>query len=210
MNDNLTHIGVLVDRSGSMNMIRSDTEGGLRTFLQEQAAQPGEARVSLAQFDNYFESVYENAPIESVHYTLVPRGMTALLDAIGVFITDLGAMLAKIDEADRPSKVVVVILTDGAENSSREWTVEKVRELVTQQERDYNWEFVFMGANIDAIATAGQFGIKADNAIDYGATKAGVGNVFAAASNYVSTTRSGVVASFSDADRRAARGQPTT
>ena len=204
-NSNLTHIGVIIDRSGSMYLIKKDTEGGLSSFIEEQKKQPGDVRVSLAQFDNEYELVYDSVPLDDVKYQLRPRGATALHDAIGRFVTDLGENFANQKENDRPDKVIVLIMTDGMENSSVDWNNESVKKLITQQQDEWSWEFVFMGANIDSITTAKAMGIATTNSIDYGTTRDGVQNVFAAASSYVSTTRSGLAnTGFTQEQREAA------
>jgi len=119
MNNNLTDITLVVDRSGSMEAIRADAEGGVNTFLTDQAAQPGEALVTLVQFDTHYEFVHRGVPVKQVpRYQLVPRGGTALLDAVGRAINETGERLSKMAEADRPGLVVFVVMTDGEENSS--------------------------------------------------------------------------------------------
>lgn len=207
---NLTLIAVLLDRSGSMQSIKADTEGGFDAFIAEQRKQPGTAVVTLAQFDTEYERVYANTPVGEVPaLELLPRGMTALYDGIGRLSTEIGAELAARAEAERPGKVIVVVLTDGHENSSQEWSHEAVRKLITQQEQQYQWTYLFLGANMDAVAIAQQIGIGKDRAITYATSKAGVKNVFAAAAGYTSRVRNAPhaaapVPGFSDADRAAA------
>ena len=204
-----TLIAVLLDRSGSMESIKSDTEGGFNAFVADQAGHPGEARVTLAQFDTEYEVVYANRPIADVApLALQPRGMTALYDSIGRLITDVGAELAAAPESERPGKVIVVVLTDGHENSSTEWSHDAVAAVIKRQERDYAWDFVFLGANMDAVAIGQQMGFGADRSMTYAATGAGVANAFKANSDLVARLRSapaGTRASgFSDVDREAA------
>ena len=185
--------------------IRTDTEGGIKTFIEDQKKLPGEALVTLAQFDNRYDVVYESAKLDDIDYQLIPRGSTSLCDAIGKFVTDLGETLRNQSEDERPGKVVVLILTDGMENSSKEWDTDSVKKLVTQQQEHWSWEFVFMGANVDAISEAKHFGIRGDNAINYAPSSAGVTNVFSSASGYVTNTRSGLSnVGFTDEDRSAA------
>lgn len=206
-NPSKTLIAALLDRSGSMATIKTDTEGGYRTFLAEQAAQPGELRVTLAQFDDVYEVVYPPTPVADVpDFELKPRRMTALLDALGKFITDVGADLAALEEDDRPGHVIVVVMTDGEENASREWTVDAVRQLVTQQREQWKWEFVFLGANLDAVQVGNAYGFAADSSISYAPDAAGTRAVFNSVTNHVSRTRSGLAAGFDDADRSAAMG----
>ena len=202
---NYTHIGILVDRSGSMFSVLEDTEGGLKTFLDEQAKAPGEVKISLAQFDNEYEQVFENVTAEEAKkYRLVPRASTALLDACGKFITDLGATFNSMTEDQRPGKVIVVILTDGAENSSREWTQLNVKKLIKQQTDVYKWEFVFLGANIDAVSVAGGIGIARGSAITYDANN--TAETISMASSYVMNTRNGVKTDFTDEELVKAMG----
>ena len=204
-----TLIAVLLDRSGSMESIKSDTEGGFNAFVADQAGHPGEARVTLAQFDTEYEIVYANRPVAEVApLALQPRGMTALYDSIGRLITDVGAELVAVPESERPGKVIVVVLTDGHENSSTEWSHDAVAAVIKRQERDYAWDFVFLGANMDAVAIGQQMGFGADRSMTYAATGAGVANAFKANSDLVARLRSapaGTRASgFSDVDREAA------
>ena len=160
MRAELTDITVVLDRSGSMQVCQSDSEGGLNRFIEDQKKQPGEAVFTLVQFDTEYEFVHRAIPIQTVpHCPLVPRGNTALLDAVGRAIVETGERLSKMNEADRPGLVVFVILTDGEENSSREFTLEKVREMISHQQSVYKWQFTYLGANQDAFAEAGSLGI---------------------------------------------------
>lgn len=162
------HVVILLDRSGSMIAVKSDTEGGLRAFLAAQAEAPGDTTVSLYQFDDRYEAVYENKPLAEVpDFQLVPRGMTALLDAIGRTITTVGGQLAAMPSGDRPGEVVIVIFTDGQENASGEYTQSVIKHLITQQQEQYGWKFVFLGADQDAFAVSGGIGIRADSTLSY-------------------------------------------
>jgi hypothetical protein len=208
-----TLIAVLLDRSGSMETIRSDTEGGFNAFIDQQRAQSGDTRVTLAQFDTHFDVVYAHRPIAEVPpLDLQPRGMTALYDAVGRLITDVGADLAARPEHERPGNVVIVVLTDGLENSSKEWTHDAVSAAIRRQESEYSWDFVFLGANMDAVEIGQRLGFSADKSITYAASSAGVAGVFASTADYVSRKMAAApgstVAGFSDKDRRAAKGQP--
>jgi hypothetical protein len=203
----LTLIAAVMDRSGSMMGLKTETEGGYNTLIKDQRELPGEVLVSLFQFDQHFDSVYAMKPIKDVPpLDLQPRGMTALLDAVGTSITETGAALAAMDEADRPGKVIFVIMTDGLENASQEWSLEAVKKLVKQQQDDYQWEFIFLGANIDAVATGTGMGFQSTATMDYAASNAGVQHVYAAASAAVSRSRSGLGVSFTKAERDAAMG----
>jgi uncharacterized protein YegL len=207
MNNDLTLIAVILDRSGSMSSCQSDMEGGLNTFIQEQTAQPGSARLTLAQFDNEYELVEDYRDIqEAGYYQLVPRGVTALLDAIGRTVTNTGARLAAMPEDERPGKVVCVIITDGYENASKEWTKERVAALIKEQEEKYSWEFTYLGANQDAIATGTGMGFKASNSMTYDQDAASVASTFSSLSSNTSSHRvTGQGVSYSGEQRKAAR-----
>lgn len=206
-----TLIAVLLDRSGSMEAVKSDTEGGFNAFVDSQRAEPGEARVTLAQFDTQYEVVYADRPLADVpRLALQPRGGTALYDSLGRIITDTGAELAALPEHERPGTVIVVVLTDGHENSSREWSHEAVTAAIKRQESEYAWDFVFLGANMDAVAIGTSLGFAADKSMTWDTDGGGVTHAMASASAYVSRKRAagprGQVAGFSEADRSAARG----
>lgn len=182
MKQGYTDITFILDRSGSMQSVKADTIGGFNNFLQEQKKQPGEATVSLFQFDTEYETVYEGKSIqeapELTGETFVPRGGTALLDAIGRTINVNGARFSNMKEEDRPEKVVVVILTDGEENSSKEFTHREINALISHQQGIYKWQFVFLGANQDAISSAASMGINIQNAMTYAHNAAGSANAF--------------------------------
>jgi uncharacterized protein YegL len=204
-----TDITFVLDRSGSMESIRQDTIGGFNSFLRDQKAVTGEATLSLVQFDNIYESVYEAKNIaeapELAMGTFVPRGSTALLDAIGKTIVKTGARLASVPDISRPDKVIFVILTDGEENASQEFTSAKVNEMIAHQRDVYKWEFIFLGANQDAITSAQAIGISGASAMTYAANAIGAKAVYASMSSAISNVRSGAAASatFSQEDRDA-------
>jgi hypothetical protein len=165
----LTHLYFLLDRSGSMQSIKSDTEGGFNAFITEQRAAVGDCRVTLAQFDDSYEVVYTDRPVADVPpLALAPRGSTALLDAIGRLITDTGATLAAMPEDERPGNIVVAIMTDGQENASHEWHRPAVKALVQQQTTNYDWQFLYMGADQDAIEVGSGLGVGSDHSMSYG------------------------------------------
>ena len=202
-NADLTLIAVLVDRSGSMAQWREDMEGGLNAFVESQASEPGEAEITLAQFDTRYELVWPLGPIKDApKYALMPRGGTALLDAMGRFITQVGEELAQRDETDRPGKVIVCIVTDGLENSSVEWTRESVKALVEQQRDQWQWEFVFLGADIDAVQEGASLGVPHRSTLTF--DKANTIDVYAMTSDWVSTVRGGGEAAFSEENRKSA------
>ncbi|WP_183096456.1 vWA domain-containing protein, partial [Nocardioides stalactiti] len=168
----LTHLYFLLDRSGSMQSIKADTEGGFAAFIEEQRAAAGECRVTLAQFDNDYEVVYSGRPLVDVPpLDLQPRGSTALLDAMGRLITAAGAELAARPEDERPGTVIVAIMTDGYENASQEWTHPAIKALVEQQTSDYAWQFLYMGADQDAIEVGASLGVAAGASVTYGRGK---------------------------------------
>ena len=161
-----TEIIIVLDRSGSMNKIKADMEGGFDAFLNEQKKVPGKCLVTLCQFNDEYKVAYARVDVNEVPpLTLEPRGNTALLGAIGRTIDDVGQRLDKIPEEERPGKVLMLIITDGEENHSRyeEWsnsyTRNKIMEMIRHQSDVYKWEFVYLGANQDAIAVGCGLGI---------------------------------------------------
>jgi len=172
MRKDLTDITIVVDRSGSMSAVKDEAESGVNAFIKEQAAAPGSATLSLVQFDTRYEFVHSAVPIGSVPpYSLIPGGMTALLDAIGRAITETGDRLSKIAEDQRPGLVVFVIMTDGLENSSREFSKAQVKSMIERQTKEYSWQFTYLGANQDAFAEAGSIGIPVEAAANYSEVK---------------------------------------
>lgn len=166
-----THIAVLMDRSGSMQVIRDVTEQGLRTFVADQCEVAGStATMELFEFDHEFAAVYPPTPVTEVpNYQLCPRGRTALLDAMADAIMRVGEWLHGLPEPARPDKVIFVIVTDGRENESYMVTRDEVFAMVTKQQTMYGWEFVFLAANQDAIAEAAKLGIEQRSATTYNA-----------------------------------------
>jgi hypothetical protein len=193
MRPDLTEIAFVLDRSGSMNPIADDAIGGFNTFLKDQQALSGEARLTLVLFDHEYLVAHNNVAIQHVppldSSTYVPRGMTALLDALGRTIDDAGARLAGTPEAERPAKVIVAILTDGQENASRDYTFAKVAGMIKHQQEKYSWEFLFLAANQDAIAAAGALSIGPKDAIAFQATGEGVRNAHMLMSDRVAASR---------------------
>lgn len=183
MKNDLSEIVCIVDRSGSMQAIRSDAIGGFNSFLNSQQKLPGEARFTLVLFDHDYEVLHDCVPLPSVppldEDSYTPRGTTALLDAIGRTIDDVGKRLAKTPEADRPANVIVAILTDGMENASSDYRQQHISEMIAHQQEVYDWEFLFLAANQDAIATASKMSIKAANAANFMATGAGIQSAYA-------------------------------
>jgi hypothetical protein len=171
MNNNLTEIAFVLDRSGSMQSLVEPAITGFNRLLREQQQEPGSARFTLALFDDQYEVPFHSVPIAEVveldTTTYVPRGSTALLDAIGRTIDELGAKLAATPEADRPGQVIVAILTDGEENASHRYTWRDIAARIRHQTRNYQWKFLFLGANQDAIATASKMSIHAADASNF-------------------------------------------
>lgn len=212
---NLTHIYFLLDRSGSMETIRLDTEGGFDAFIREQRQTPGECRVTLARFDTEYEEVYRDLPIAQVPpLRLQPRGMTALLDSIGRLIGDAGTRLAALPEDARPGSVIVGIMTDGHENSSRELTHPQVKAMIDRQSTEYDWQFLFMGADQDAIEVGASIGVPAAHSLTYSrgrvdammaATSANIAGYRTARAAGRSAKQAAEEIAFSDAQRAAAQ-----
>lgn len=180
MKKGLTSIVFVVDRSGSMSSIAKDTIGGFNQFIKVQKENNvGECKVSFIQFDDVYEEVFKNVNVADVKdltdKTFVPRGYTALLDAVGKTIVSIGNDLSNTPEDQRPEKVLFVIITDGEENASKEYTADRVKELVTQQTNVYKWEFVYLGANQDAWSVGASIGIAKSGTSNYVSTGTNAG-----------------------------------
>jgi len=181
MNNNLTEIIFLLDRSGSMAGLESDTVGGFNAFVKKQCELDGDTILTTVLFDDEYEVLWNGIDAREVKLTekeYFVRGTTALLDAIGKSILDVGIRLSKTREDRRSGKVIFVITTDGMENASREFTYEKVKEMIRHQQEKYNWEFIFMGANIDAAKEADSLGIDIENSYNFEASHKGVENMY--------------------------------
>lgn len=193
MKKNLTEVAFILDRSGSMDHLTSDTIGGFNTFIDQQKQEAGECYLTTVLFDDRYDLLHDHINITEVKELTTrdyfARGMTALRDAIGKTINTVGARLASTSEEERPEKVIVVITTDGAENSSKEFTSEKIKEMIEHQETKYNWEFIFMGANIDSFGTAGGLGIDLNGVVDYSASSSGTKALYSSIATKVSDVR---------------------
>lgn len=206
-----TDITLVLDRSGSMESIADDVVGGLNAFVASQREVEGEASFTLVQFDDEYEVVHDHVPIVDVppitRRTYVPRGSTALLDAIGRTIVATGARLAMLPEADRPQAVIVAVQTDGQENASREFNREQVFQMIRHQEDKYSWQFVFLAADQDAIAAGASMGFAASAALDYDKDRAAMDRMYRMMSTKVSEVRGGQTArvAFSQEDRMGSR-----
>ncbi|MGL5677714.1 MAG: vWA domain-containing protein [Cellulosilyticaceae bacterium] len=171
MQKGLTELVFILDRSGSMGGLESDTIGGFNAMLTKQKKQEGDARVTTILFDDAYEVLHDRIPIAGVRqmddsqYDV--RGCTALLDAIGKTINKITNVQKHTSEELRAEKVIFVITTDGLENASKEYSYNKLKKMIEQQKEKYNWEFIFMGANMDAVAEAKKFGIDEDRAVTY-------------------------------------------
>lgn len=212
MNQDLTDITVVLDRSGSMAIIADDTRGGFDTFVRDQGVGRGEARLTLVQFDHEYQVVHRARPVKDIPpLNFTPRGNTALLDAIGRAITETGERLAATPESERPGRVAFVIITDGQENASHEYTKGRINAMIKHQRDAYKWDFLFLGANQDAIAEAGALGISHINSVTYGHNPAGVRNVFKSTSTVLLRARSGIggqsVGAYTAQDRAEAMGE---
>ena len=185
MRENSTEMVFVLDRSGSMSGLAADTIGGFNELIEKQKKIEGDAYVTTVLFDHEYEVLHDHvalgevAPLTDKEY--FARGSTALLDAVGRTINAVGARLAAAPEEERPEHVVFVITTDGMENASREYTAKQVREMVEHQQQKYSWQFVFLGANMDAVSEARNLGISAKYAADFTPTGRGVNRMYAKA-----------------------------
>ena len=196
MKDNLTAIAYVMDASSSMSGLTKETISSFNQFIKDQKDVPGEAVFSLCVFNSDYRLVHDFVPLQNVEElnTISYRcsGCTALLDAMGTTIDALGTKLAAMPEEARPSKVIVLVVTDGEENSSRKFTLEQIKDKVTHQREVYNWEFVFMGANIDAITAGTSLGFSAHNSVQYDATNVGTQSLYRSVSAGMTSYRSSV------------------
>ncbi len=194
MKDKYSHIVIILDRSGSMESGRSDMQGGLNTFLADQKKFSQEnpdcsCTLSFVKFDDKYELVHDFKNLQEVEsLELHPRGGTALNDAIGKTITDVGQKLSDMNEEDRPSTVTVFIVTDGAENASIQFTTEQIKSMIQHQEEVYKWKFTYLGADQDSFAVANNLGLNVGSVANYSKGKAL--NLFSGLSNKMSAVRS--------------------
>ena len=183
----------VIDRSGSMGSIVDDAIGGFNTFLKEQQKLPGKATLTLVQFDHEYEVVCENLVLKKAKpfttKTYVPRGTTALLDAVGKTLNDVQKRIADMDKGKRPRKVIFTILTDGQENASREFSKSQIKQMIEKLDKKKSWDFMFLAANQDAFAEACSIGIKAADTQAFLATGAGIMSACASYSSGVAGRR---------------------
>ena len=193
MRKNLTEIVFILDRSGSMAGLEADTIGGFNAMIEKQRGEEGEAYISTVLFDNDSEVIHDRVSLDKVpmltRKEYYVRGCTALLDAVGGAIHHIGNVHKYAREEDRPEKTLFVITTDGMENASRRYSYEKVRAMIEKQKAKYGWEFLFLGANIDAAREAARFGIAPDRAANYHADHRGTGVIYEAVCETVSDFR---------------------
>ncbi len=195
MKNNKTELVFILDRSGSMSGLESDTIGGFNSLIEKQRKQEGECYVSVVLFDNESEVLYDRVKLEDVRrmteddYTV--RGCTALIDAIGGAVKHIRNIHKYARPEDVPEHTMFVIMTDGMENASHRYSSEKVKEMIEHEKEKYGWEFLFIGANIDAVKTAGRYGIGANRAVNYHADSRGTAIVYGAVSESIGNMRAG-------------------
>lgn len=193
MKNNITEIVFILDRSGSMAGLEDDTIGGFNAMIQKQKAEDGEAYVSTILFDNHTEVIHDRVDIQKVapmtRKEYYVRGCTALLDAVGKSIHHIGNVHKYAREEDRPEKTIFVITTDGMENASREYSYARLKAMIERQKEKYGWEFLFLGANIDAAKEAARFGITEDRAANYHADHQGTAVIYEAVCDAVCNVR---------------------
>ncbi len=193
MRKNLTELVFILDRSGSMSGLESDTIGGFNSMIAKQKKEEGEALISTVLFDNFSEVVHDRVAVRDIRpmtdkdYTV--RGCTALLDAIGDAIRHIGNIHKYARAEDVPEHTLFVITTDGMENASRHYDSDKVKKMIERQKEKYGWEFLFLGANIDAVETAGRFGISRDCAVNYHSDSQGTQLNYQVVSEAISAVR---------------------
>ena len=193
MKKNLTEIVFILDRSGSMAGLEGDTIGGFNSMIEKQKKEPGEAFVSTVLFDNETEVIHDRVDIKKIELLTdrdyYVRGCTALLDAVGGAIHHIGNVHKYAREEDRPEKTLFVITTDGMENASRKYSYDRIKMMIQRQQDKYGWEFIFLGANIDAAKEAARFGISEDRAANYHADSAGTAVIYEAMNEVVGNVR---------------------
>lgn len=193
MKKNLTELVFILDRSGSMYNLVSDTIGGFNSMIESQKKEPGEAYVTTVLFDDQYELLHDHVNLKEIqpitdkeYYT---RGCTALLDAVGKTINSIGVRLNNTPEGERPDKVIFVITTDGYENSSKEFNKTQIKDMIEHQQNKYSWTFMFLGANMNAVGEAKNLGINTDFARTYTANNVGTQSVYNSVSKAINVMR---------------------
>ena len=192
MKNNLTEIIFLLDRSGSMSGLEADTIGGFNSFIERQKELGGNALITTVLFDDRYEILWDGKNICDIKLSskeYYVRGSTALLDAIGKTILDVSYRISRKEKIERPNNVIFVITTDGMENSSKEFTYEKIKSLILHQQKLNNWSFIFLGANIDVIKEASELGIDKSNAYVFEASESGMKTMYNTINRAVSEKR---------------------
>lgn len=208
-NEDYCAIMLLIDRSGSMDLIRDAAQEGINGFIKDQANAVGRRTIRISQFDNDsyphydgYQVVCKSTDAAKVEpFQLSPRGGTALLDAMGRAIVDFGDELAAMPEDERPGTVIAAIMTDGKENSSHEYTFPQIKEMVERQEREFGWQVIFLGANMDAVAVGASLGIRPGQTMTYAATDTGTRSATSSLSSYVAVAASGESPAFTEQQR---------
>lgn len=199
MKKGLTELVFILDRSGSMAGLESDTIGGFNAMIEKQKGEPGETLINTVFFDNVSEVIHDRVPLEKIpvltQKEYYVRGCTALLDAIGGSIHHIANIHKYAREEDVPERTLFVITTDGMENASRRYSSDQVKEMIQRQKEEHAWEFIFLGANIDAVETAGRIGIRPEMAVSYHSDHVGTQLNYEAVSETVSLFRQGASAS---------------
>ncbi len=203
-----TLLVLVIDRSGSMETIKEDMEGGVKSLLDEQAKVSGTCLVTLVQFDDHYEMLAEGVPVfELLPYRLIPRGTTALLDAIGRTISDVRARVEALEPAERPGHIIFAVITDGLENASKEWSRLQVMDSVQARIAE-GWAFTFVGANQDSIREGGRIGVDAGSSLNFSASPTGTREAVHAASASMGRMRRGEAEklTYTEDERRRAAG----
>lgn len=195
MKKNVTELVFILDRSGSMSGLEADTIGGFNAMIEKQKQETGEAVVTTILFDHMVETLHDRADLQKIEpmtdKDYYVRGMTALLDAVGSTIQHISHVHMVMGEDNVPEHTMFVITTDGMENASKEFSVDAVKRLIEEKKAKKNWEFLFLGANIDAVKAAGHIGIGADRAVNYHPDPMGTALNYNVVSETVSTMRQG-------------------
>ena len=193
MKTNLTELVFILDRSGSMGGLENDTIGGFNSMLAKQQAEPGECRITTVLFDNEYEILHDRIDIKAVgpitENEYYVRGQTALLDAVGKTINKIGGVQKNTAEDFRAEKVLFIITTDGMENASREFNYNKIKSMIERQKSKHGWEFIFLGANIDAVEVADRFGVAKSRAQNFHNDSEGIALNYAVLNETVSFLR---------------------
>lgn len=193
MRKGLTEVVFILDRSGSMSGLEADTIGGFNSMIDKQKKEEGEAYISTVLFDDRTEVLYDRVPVSKIEHMndsqYYVRGCTALLDALGGAIHHIGNVHKYARDEDVPEKTLFIITTDGMENASRIYSYDKIKKMVEKQKKKYGWEFIFLGANIDAIEVAGKLGVSANRAINYESDRVGTALNYEVLSKTISAYR---------------------